>query len=56
MELKMNKSKEQYNNHKARAKRKGVIFDLTFDEWLKQFGNGLKTSLQKLFDEIISSI
>ena len=35
MELKMNKSKEQYNNHKARAKRKGVIFDLTFDEWLK---------------------
>jgi len=26
--------------------------DLTFDEWLKQFGEGLKSSMQKFFDEI----
>ena len=26
--------------------------NLTFDEWLKQFGEGIKSSLQKLFDEI----
>lgn len=31
----INKSKEQYNNHKARAKRKGVPFELSFDEWMK---------------------
>ena len=30
----MNKSKQQYHNHKARAKRKQIPFELTFDEWL----------------------
>jgi hypothetical protein len=35
MELNMNKSKQQYHNHKARAKRKVVPFELSFDEWMK---------------------
>ena len=30
----MTKQKQQYHNHKARAKRKQIPFELTFDEWL----------------------
>jgi len=30
----MNKSKIQYWNHQQRAKRKGVPFELSFDEWM----------------------
>jgi hypothetical protein len=33
--MELNKSKQQYHNHKARAKRKGIPFELTFDQWLK---------------------
>ena len=31
----VNKSKQQYHNHKARAKRKGIPFELTFEQWYK---------------------
>lgn len=31
----INKSKQQYHNHKARAKRKGIPFELTFEQWYK---------------------
>ena len=27
------KAKQQYHNHKHRAKRKGIGFEMTFDEW-----------------------
>ena len=29
----MKKTKQQYHNHKARAKRKGIPFELTFEQW-----------------------
>lgn len=29
------KAKQQYWNHQQRAKRKGISFQLTFDQWLK---------------------
>lgn len=31
----MKKTKEQFQNHRQRAKRKGIPFELTFDEWYK---------------------
>lgn len=33
--MEINKAKQQFHNHKARAKRKGIPFLLTFEEWCK---------------------
>ena len=33
--MEITKAKQQFHNHKARAKRKGIPFLLTFDQWCK---------------------
>lgn len=38
----MNDAQRKYQNHKSKAKQRGIEFDLTFDEWMEIWGEKLQ--------------